>query len=222
MATEASTGPHRMVGGGGDVPATPLTAPSRARYGSVVVGLSDVELVARHVDGDAHALAEVYQRHGSRVIAVADAVLRDRAAAEDVCQDVFVQLARHPEKFDAERGAVSTYLALIAHGRAVDRLRAEQARARREERQARSIPMASAGADDQAIASSMAAQMWEAVSALPAHEAEALRLAYFGGSTYREVARMLEVAEGTVKSRIRTGLRRLRAAFIEQGIITAT
>ena len=199
-----------------------MTAPSRGRFGAVLVDLSDVELVARLVDGEPQALAEVYQRHGSRVITVANAVLRDRAAAEDVCQDVFLQLARHPQKFDSGRGALSTYLVVVAHGRAVDRLRAEQARARREEHQARSLPFVSAGADDQAIASSMAAQMWAAVSALPVHEAEALRLAYFGGSTYREVARMLEVAEGTVKSRIRSGLRRLRAAFIEQGIITAT
>ncbi len=68
----------------------------------------------------------------------------------------------------------------------------------------------------------MAAQIWAAVGALPVHEAEALRLAYFGGTTYREVASILQVAEGTVKSRIRSGLGRLRAAFVEQGIITAT
>ena len=199
-----------------------MSAPSPGRVGPLLVDLTDAELVARLVDGDNRALAEVYRRYASRVIAAANAVLRDRTAAEDVCHDVFVQFSRHPQKFDSRRWALRAYLVVVAHGRALDRLRAEQARARREEQQARSVLFTSEGADGQAIASCVAAQVWAAVSALPPQEAEALRLAYFGGSTYREVARILEVAEGTVKSRIRSGLRRLRAAFIEQGILTAT
>ncbi len=199
-----------------------MTAPTRRRAGSVLVDLTDTELMDRLVDGDHQALAEVYRRHGARVISVADAVLGDRAAAEDVCQDVFLRLSRHPRRFDSGRGSLRTYLVVVAHGRALDRLRSERARARREQQLARLDPVTSEAADDPAIASSMAAQVWAAVSALPAHEAEVLRLAYFGDTTYREVARMLEVAEGTVKSRIRSGLRRLRATFIEQGIVTAT
>ena len=198
-----------------------MTMASQVSTGSVRLNLTDAELAARLAEGDGEALAEVYRRHGSRVIAVANAVLGDRAAAEDVCHDVFVRLARQPQRFDSGRGSLVTYLVVVAHGRALDRLRSDQARARREEQQARSAPSASIGAEDRAIASSMAAQVWAAVSALPAHEAEALRLAYFGCSTYREVACILQVAEGTVKSRIRSGLRRLRAAFISQGIITA-
>ena len=133
---------------------------------------------------------------------------------------MFVRLARDPQKFDGRRAGLCTYLVVMAHARAVDRVRSEQARARREEQQARTALLSTEGADAQVIASSVAAQMWAALNALPVHEAEALRLAYFGQSTYREVARMLEVAEGTVKSRIRSGLRRLRVAFVEQGIIT--
>jgi RNA polymerase sigma-70 factor (ECF subfamily) len=185
------------------------------------VGGTDAALKARLVAGDPHALEEVYRRHGSRVIAVAKAVLRDQAAAEDVCHDVFLGLSRHPEKFDTGRGSLCTYLAVIAHGRALDRLRSDQARARREAQQARFAPTLVADAGDRAVASSMATQIWAAVSALPAKEAEAVRHAYFGDTTYRDVARILDVAEGTVKSRIRSGLRRLRAEFIEQGIITA-
>jgi RNA polymerase sigma-70 factor (ECF subfamily) len=200
---------------------------SRSRGGGVghtraAVNLTDAELVVHLIEGRDDALAEVYRRHGSRVIGVANAVLRDRAAAEDICQDVFVQLARHPQKFDGRRAGLCTYLVVMAHARAVDRLRSELARARREEQQARVLVRPVEGADGPVIASSMAAQMWAAVNALPPREAEALRLAYFGGSTYREVAHMLEVAEGTVKSRIRSGLRRLRVSFLEQGIITAT
>ena len=198
-----------------------MTMASQVRADSVGVDSSDAQLAARLVAGDGEALAEVYRRHGSRVIAVANAVLRDLEAAEDVCQDVFVRLARQPQRFDSGRGSLVAYLVVVAHGRALDRLRSENARARREGQQARLAPSVSEGADDKAIASSMAAQVWAAVSTLPAHEAEALRLAYFGGSTYREVASILQVAEGTVKSRIRSGLRRLRADFIDQGIITA-
>ena len=198
-----------------------MTMATEVSTGAVRLNLTDAELAARLVEGDGQALAEVYRRHGSRVIAVANAVLRDRAAAEDVCHDVFVRLSRQPQRFDSGRGSLVTYLVVVAQGRALDRLRSEHARARREERQVRLAPTTIDGADDKAIASSMAAHVWAAVSALPAHEAEALRLAYFGGATYREVARILEVAEGTVKSRIRSGLRRLRAAFVEQGIIAA-
>ena len=178
--------------------------------------------MARLLDRDAQALALVYQRHGPRVIAVANAVLQDRTAAEDVCQDVFVQLWHHPEKFDGERGTLRAYLVVVTHGRALDHRRSEQARARREEQHGGFVPSRREGPDDLAIASSTATQIWATVSALPVQEADALRLAYFSGTTYREVARMLDVAEGTAKSRIRTGLLRLRATFIEQGIITAT
>lgn len=198
-----------------------MTMASQVSTGSVRLTLTDAELAARLAEGDRPALAEAYRRHGSRVIAVANAVLRDKAAAEDVCHDVFVHLSRQPHRFESERGSLVAYLVVIAHSRALDRLRSDQARARREEHQARSRPSTGEAVDDTAVASSMAAQIWAAVGALPAHEAEALRLAYFGGSTYREVARILEIAEGTVKSRIRSGLRRLRAAFVDQGIITA-
>ena len=198
-----------------------MTMASRVRTGGAGVDLTDAELAARLVDGDGQALAEVYRRHGSRVLAVANAVLRDQSAAEDVCQDVFVRLSRQPQRFDSGRGPLVAYLVVVAHGRAIDRLRSDRARTRREEQESRLAPRTTEGADDKAIASSMAAQMWDAVSALPSHEAEALRLAYFGGSTYREVACILQIAEGTVKSRIRSGLRRLRAACIAQGIIIA-
>ena len=198
-----------------------MTMASEVSTGSLRLNLTDAELAARLVDGDGQALAEVYRRHGSRVIAVAEAVLRDRAAAEDVCHDVFVRLSRHPQRFDSGRGSLVSYLVVVAQGRALDRLRSEHARSRREAHQARLAPPTTEAADDKAIASSMAAEVWAAVSALPVREAEVLRLAYFGGSTYREVACILQIAEGTVKSRIRSGLRRLRAAFIAQGIIVA-
>ena len=191
-----------------------MTAHSRGGRGSVLVNLPDAELVTRLLDRDPQALALVYQRHGLRVIAVADAVLQDRAAAEDVCQDVFVQLWHHPERFDVERGTLRGYLVAVTHGRALDRRRSEQARC--------FVPTSRDDSDDLATASSTATRIWATVSALPVPEADALRLAYFSGTSCREVAGMVDVAEGTVKTRIRSGLLRLRATFIEQGIITPT
>jgi RNA polymerase sigma-70 factor (ECF subfamily) len=199
-------------------------APENGVHSSTIIEAArraDADLMVRILAGDREALAVAYQRHGAGVLAVANAVLRDQTAAEDVCQDVFVRLWRRPEKFDSTRGSLATYLAVVAHGRALDRLRSEQARTRREQQQGRFAPATSEDSADQAVASAMSTRIWAAVSALPFHEAEALRLAYFGDTTYREVARILDVAEGTVKSRIRSGLRRLRVAFIQEGIISA-
>lgn len=88
---------------------------------------TDAQLAARLVQGDDRALAEVYRRHAPRVLAVANAVLGDQTAAEDVCQDVFVHLSRRLQSFDGGRGSLGTYLVVVAHDRAVDRLRFEQA-----------------------------------------------------------------------------------------------
>lgn len=164
--------------------------------------------MARLVDGENHALAEMYQRHGSRVIAVAEAVLGDRTAAEDVCHEVFVQTGLHPQPVDDERGALRTHLVVMAHACALDRQRAGP------------VPPTSEAVDGQAVASSVTAGIWAAVGTFPAQEAAAVRIAYFGGSTYREVACLLDVAEATVKSGIRSGLRRLREALVVQGVIT--
>ena len=199
-----------------------MIEPSQGELRPVLADLTDAELSARILGRDAQALALAYQRHGSRVIAVANAILQDRTAAEDVCQDVFIHLWHHPEKFDGGRGTLRAYLVVVSHGRALDRRRSEQARARREKQHGGFPPSRKDGPDDQAIASLTATQIWAAVSSLPVHEADALRLAYFSGTTYREVARMLDLAEGTVKSRIRSGLMRLRATLDEQGIISAT
>lgn len=181
---------------------------------------TDTELATRLARGDDRALAEVYRRHAPQVLAVANAVLQDQSAAEDVSHDVFVNLARQPLRFDSGRGSLGTYLVALAHGRALDRLRFEQGWAS-EKRGVRFASSTSEDAGDHPVTPPLATQIWAAVSTLPADEAEALRLAYFGGATYWEVARILDLAEGTVKSRIRSGLRRLRAEFVEQGIIGA-
>ena len=126
-----------------------------------------------------------------------------------------------PEKFDAGRGTLRSYLLAQGHGRAVDLLRAEGSRRRREEREARRSPEGDFDTEDEALGLAVAGHVKGALAGLPAEERRAIELAYFGGHTYREVAALLGHPEGTVKSRIRTGLRHLREQLSAAGISSA-
>jgi len=164
------------------------------------------------------ALAEAFRRHAGSVYALAQRVLRDRAGAEEIVQEVFLRLWHAPDRFDAERGTMRAYLLAQAHGRSVDRLRADASRRRREERDAARTVSASSDVEVEVMDLTVAGQLKEAVSALPVEERRAIELAYFGGHTYREVAVLLAAPEGTVKSRIRSGLKRLRAGLTDAGL----
>ena len=150
--------------------------------------------------------------------ALAQRVLQDRAGAEEIVQEVFLRLWHAPDRFDAERGTMRAYLLAQAHGRSVDRLRADASRRRREERDAARTVSASSDVEVEVMDLTVAGQLKEAVSALPVEERRAIELAYFGGHTYREVAVLLAAPEGTVKSRIRSGLKRLRAGLTDAGL----
>lgn len=173
--------------------------------------VSDPSLVVAIGRWDQAALAEAYRRHGGAVFALARRMCGDRAVAEEVTQEIFLRLWDQPQRFDPERGALRSFLMAQAHGRAVDQLRSETARRAREQRQVRES-VATAGYDLDREANDMinSDQVREALGKLPEDEREAIVLAYFGGHTYREVAARLDRPEGTVKSRIRSGLRRLR------------
>lgn len=163
------------------------------------------------------ALAEAYRRHGGAVFALARRVLSDVVAAEEVVQEVFLRLWSAPDKFDPGRGSLRSYLLAQTHGRAVDLLRSEGARRRREERDARQTAEGGYDVEREVWDLAVAERVREAVAVLPVEERKAIELAYFGGHTYREVAVLLEQPEGTVKSRIRAGLRRMRALLATEG-----
>jgi len=140
------------------------------------------------------------------------------SAAEEVIQEVFLRLWHRPEKFDPERGSLRSFLLAQAHGRAVDLLRAESSRRRREERDARRTATSGYDLEHEVWDLTVADHVKDALSGLPDDERRAIELAYFGGHTYREVAALLGAPEGTVKSRIRTGMTRMREALAEAGI----
>jgi len=159
------------------------------------------------------ALAEAYRRHGGAVFALARRVLSDLTTAEEVVQEVFLRLWTAPDKFDPDRGSLRSYLLAQTHGRSVDLLRSDTSRRRREEREALQTAEAGYDLEHEVWDLTVADKVKEVVAGLPAPERRAIELAYFGGHTYREVASLLGEPEGTVKSRIRVGLQRMRVAL---------
>ena len=189
------------------------------RDGRDVRDASDATLVFAIARFQQDALAEAYRRHAGAVFALANRVTGEAAMAEETTQDVFLRLWNSPDRFDPERGTLRSFLLAQAHSRAVDAVRSESARKQREDKQVRET--AEAGYDverevwDLAVADSVKA----AVSDLPAEERRAIELAYFGGHSYRDVATMLAQPEGTVKTRIRNGLRRMRSSLVAAGLV---
>ncbi|MET0420649.1 MAG: sigma-70 family RNA polymerase sigma factor [Acidimicrobiia bacterium] len=182
------------------------------------VDADDVGLVVAIARYHEDALAEAYRRHAGAVYALAARMLWERMVAEEIVQEIFLRLWENPERFDRSRGALRSFLLMDAHARSVDRIRADARRRDREERSARSDMVAEYDLDLEAYDLTVAEQVRESMQALSAGEREAIELAYFGGHTYREVARILDQPEGTIKSRIRTGLTRLRTQLLDRGI----
>ena len=164
------------------------------------------------------AMAEVFRRHGGAVFALAKRVLGDAGRAEEIVQEVFVRLWNSPERFDPERGSLRSFLLAQTHGRAVDLLRSDTARKDREAREARAAAEAGYDLEREIWDMAVAERVREAVSLLPDEERKAIELAYFGGRTYREAASELGAPEGTVKSRIRSGLKRMRTVLADTAV----
>ncbi len=179
---------------------------------------SDAGLVVAISRYHQDALAEAYRRHAGAVFGLSRRLLREPALAEEVVQEVFLRLWNTPEKFDPGRGSLRSYLLAQCHGRSVDLLRSDTSRRRREENQLRQAAEAGYDVEHEVWDLAVAEQVHGVIDKLPVNERRAIELAYLGGHTYREVAVMLKEPEGTVKSRIRSGLKRMRQDLVESGM----
>jgi RNA polymerase sigma factor (sigma-70 family) len=185
-----------------------------------VAQASDWEAAVRTrlLAGEDAALGEVYDQYSSFVYGLAQRVIGDPRAAEDVSQEVFLYIWEHPEAFDPTRGGMRTWLGTLAHRRSVDYIRREEARRRRTQREASRRAIAIPDVEEMATAIVAAERVRAALDVLPREQRQAIQLAYFEGKTYRQVAEVLGIPEGTAKSRLRLGLRRIAEALEAEGM----
>jgi RNA polymerase sigma-70 factor (ECF subfamily) len=184
---------------------TPPPAPEFSR-------MADEDLLSLVEARDADAFEVLYDRHSKVVYSLIYRLLGDRTAAEDVAQETFLAIWRRSASYSASRGSVRTWLLSIAHNQGVDRLRRQSAMARRQEalEWAALTSPGSADVADEAVTHAMATAAKQGLEDLPPEQGQVLTLAYYSGFTQQEIAELLALPLGTVKSRMRLGLDRLR------------
>ena len=166
--------------------------------------------------GREQALAEAYDAHAPAVYGLALRITGDQGCAEDITQQVFVELWRQPERFDPKRSRLRGWLCMIARRRAIDWLRRRQTQDQYRHHVAESELIAPY-VEDEVLTSLALKQVRQAVSDLPHIHQQVILLAYYQGLTYREVGRALGIPEGTAKYRLRTALRRIGDQLAAQG-----
>jgi RNA polymerase sigma-70 factor (ECF subfamily) len=175
------------------------------------VGSPDTALVSAIRSGDQGAMAALYDRYSSIVYSVALRVLGDTGAAEDILQDVFMQLWRNPGSFDSSRGSLGAWLAVISRNRAIDALRRRRPESDVDDVVVSVAPDLAAEADRARVAEKVRGLL----GTMPVPQRAALEMAYFEGLTHTEIAAKTGEPLGTIKTRIRAGLTALRKAFQE-------
>ena len=196
-------------------PAAGTAAPVTSAVASAYEGQDDRALVARVTEGDGGALEALYGRYGRACYGLARRILVDEQLAQDAVQEVFLTVWRDASRFDASRGAFSTWLLSMTHHKAVDSVRREEnLRKRRTTDEALEVTECDAPRVDDAVWSLLRRErVREVLKTLPEPQREALTLAYFGGYTQREIAGLTSTPLGTVKTRMLAGMRRMKQSL---------
>jgi RNA polymerase sigma-70 factor (ECF subfamily) len=172
---------------------------------------SPAELLRRAGRGDEDAFSRLYDETAPLLFALIRRVVRDVAMSEEVLQEVFVEVWRQATRFDARRGSAQGWLCTIAHRRAVDTVRSSEAARRRDSEDGLlTLEQQVVDVQEEGIMRVESGRVRSAMNALTTAQAEAIRLAYFGGYSHREVAALLDIPVGTAKTRIRDGMIVLR------------
>ncbi|WP_155976813.1 ECF RNA polymerase sigma factor SigK [Nocardia sp. 348MFTsu5.1] len=169
------------------------------------------DLLIRTADRDRAAFADLYDATSARVFGLICRVLRDRGYAEETLQEVYLQVWQKAEGFDPAAGSALSWMMTIAHRRAVDRVRSEEAASRRStDYSVSNLELPSDVVADSVVSREERAGVVFCLDSLTSTQRQSIELSYYGGLTYRQVAERLDAALPTVKSRIRDGLRRLK------------
>jgi RNA polymerase sigma-70 factor (ECF subfamily) len=197
-----------------DATATPTDEPTSGRR-TDERDQAAIELMVRVARGDEQAFEALFRLFSPTVLGIVRRVLRDPAQSEEVTQEVFVEVWRTATRFDGERGSAASYIATLAHRRAVDRVRSEQAHTNRQDRVAAEntvieLDQVEGPVLDDAETELVGRRVRGALETLTELQREAIELAYYRGYSYPQVAQLLDVPLGTVKTRIRDGMIRLR------------
>jgi RNA polymerase sigma-70 factor (ECF subfamily) len=180
--------------------------------------LADEELMPLIGDKDPEAFAVFYDRHGGVAYSLAYRIVGEKAAAEDVTQEAFISIWKSGARFDRTRGSVRSWMLSIVRNRAIDALRSKAGKAPKltfdddailEQRPSAELT------EDEAMRRETATEVRGALDELPGEQSKVIELAYFGGFTHSEIARMLGVPLGTVKGRMRLGLEKIRGEMAE-------
>ena len=180
--------------------------------------LADEDLMSLIGGGDTGAFARLYDRHSRAAYSLAYRMMRERQATEDLVQEAFLDVWRAAISYRAEKGSVRTWVLSIVHNRGIDQLRSAASRRRTQDRAQATAPTSQPSeAFAETWRNSQRQQVRQALQALPQEQLKVLELAYFSGHTHTEIAELLDLPLGTVKSRMRLGLNKIREYFVSQG-----
>ena len=191
----------------------------RGSRGGQYLLLADEDLISLAATSDAGAFAALYDRHARAAYSLAYRMMGEKQAAEDIAQDAFLKVWRSAESYRAERGSVRTWILSIVHNRAIDQLRSMASRRRMQDKVEASVPRSQPSeAFSEIWRNSQREQVREALGALPPEQLKILELAYFSGYTHVEIAELLGLPLGTIKGRMRLGLKKMRERFDSEGV----